>query len=101
MLTPTNDVKVGEPLAYAPGFQGNLRARYEWEIGDGMIAHVMPQVVYSASKYTDIITINRLKLKSYTTFSMTVGVDKGHWSLELFGDNLTDERAAGFGRFLL
>ena len=62
MLTPTNDVKVGEPLAYAPNFQGNLRVRYEWEIGDGMIAHVMPQVVYSASKYTDIITINRLKL---------------------------------------
>ena len=35
VLIPTNDVKVGEPLAYAPSFQGNLRARYEWEIGDG------------------------------------------------------------------
>ncbi len=99
VLTPTNDVKVGEPLAYAPSFQGNLRARYEWEIGDGMIAHVMPQVVYASSKYTDIITINRLKLKAYTTFDLSVGVDKGHWSLELYGKNLTDERAEVSGDF--
>ena len=59
----------------------------------------MPQMVYSASKYTDIILINRLKLEEYTTFDMTVGIDKGRWSLELFGENLTDERAEIAGDF--
>ena len=38
VLVPTNDVLLGSDLAFAPGYQGNLRARYEWdlnqEIGD-------------------------------------------------------------------
>jgi outer membrane receptor protein involved in Fe transport len=99
VLLPTNDVTVGSPLAYAPKFQANLRARYEWEIGSDMVAHIMPQVVYASSKYTDIININRLKLKAYTTFSMTAGIDKGRWSFELYGNNLTDERAQVAGDF--
>ncbi|WNO55066.1 TonB-dependent receptor [Stakelama saccharophila] len=100
VLTPTNDVKKGEPLAFAPEFQGNLRIRYEWDLGDtGLRAHVMPQVKHSASKYTDIIEINKLKLHSYTTFSLTAGVEKDHWSAELFGENLSDERAEISGNF--
>ncbi len=99
VLVPTQDVQVGSPLAYAPKFQGNLRVRYEWDIGGGLTAHVMPQIVHSASKYTDIININRLRLKSYTTFSMAVGIEKDRWSLELYGDNLTDTRAQISGDF--
>ena len=32
ILIPTNDVIEGEELAYAPGFQGNMRVRYEWDL---------------------------------------------------------------------
>ena len=100
VLTPTNDVHVGDHLAYAPSFQGNLRARYEWKIGStGLKAHVMPQVVHSSSKYTDIIDINRIKLPSYTTFSLSAGVEKDNWSFELFGENLTDKAAKTSGDF--
>ncbi|MCH2099039.1 MAG: TonB-dependent receptor, partial [Pseudomonadales bacterium] len=44
VLTPTNDVNEGDELAFAPEFQATLRARYEWNMRDGMIAQVMPHV---------------------------------------------------------
>jgi len=99
VLTPTNDVQKGSPLAYAPPFQGNIRVRYEWEIGDGLKAHIMPQVTHSAHKYTDIIQINRLRLDSYTTVGLSAGIEKDQWSIEVYGDNLTDKRAQVSGDF--
>ncbi|MDN3647257.1 TonB-dependent receptor [Pontixanthobacter aestiaquae] len=99
VLTPTNDVVAGEPLAYAPSFQGNMRVRYEWAIGD-LTAHVMPQVVHSSSKFTDIIEINKFRLDGYTTFALSAGVKSDNWSLEIFGENLTDERAEVAGNFI-
>nr|WP_144096871.1 TonB-dependent receptor [Croceicoccus sediminis] len=99
VLTPTNDVIKGEPLAYAPEFQGNLRVRYEWDLSDSLTAHVMPQMTHSGSKYTDIIEINKLKLDSYTTFAMSAGVTADMWSAEIFGENLTDKRAQIAGSF--
>ena len=99
VLTPTNDVIKGGDLAFAPKFQGNLRVRYEWDLGD-MRAHIMPQVVYSSSKFTDIIEINKLKLESYTTAGLSVGVKKEYWGVELFADNLFDERAQLSGSFV-
>lgn len=100
VLTPTTDVIVGSPLAFAPKFQGNLRARYEWDVSNGLEAFVQPQVTHSASKFTDIITINRFELDSYTTFDLAAGVSRDEWSLELFGENLTDERAEISGNFV-
>ena len=44
VLTPTTDVLVGSELAFAPSYQGNVRARYEWSLDNGVTAHVMPQV---------------------------------------------------------
>ena len=99
VLTPTNDVLKGSELAYAPSFQGNLRVRYEWDLNDTLTAHVQPQVVHSASKYTDIIEINKLKLDSYTIFNLSAGVRTDEWSFEVFGDNLFDERAQLAGNF--
>ncbi|GAA4647608.1 hypothetical protein GCM10023115_55700 [Pontixanthobacter gangjinensis] len=99
VLTPTDDVIQGSPLAYAPKFQGNMRVRYEWAIGD-LTAHVMPQVAHSSSKFTDIIEINKFKLDGYTTFALSAGVKSDQWSVELFGENLTDERAEIAGNFI-
>ncbi len=98
VLLNTSYVQVGQKLAYAPSFQGNLRARYEWDLGDtGMRAHVMPQMLHSSSKYTDIILPNRTKLNGYTTFSLSAGVEKDNWSFEVFGDNLTNKAAQTSG----
>lgn len=93
VLTPTNDVNEGDELAFAPEFQATLRARYEWDMRDGMIAHVMPHVAYSDEAFSDIITINRDKMDAWVLVGVTAGVTKDNWTAELFIDNLFDEQA--------
>jgi len=100
VLTPTNDVVEGGDLAFAPSFQGNLRVRYEWDLSDTLEAFVQPQVTHSASKFTDIIEINKLQLDSYTVFDLAVGVKANQWKFEVFGENLFDERAQISGNFV-
>jgi iron complex outermembrane receptor protein len=93
VLTPTNDVRKGDSLAFAPEFQTTLRARYTWDLANGMRAHVMPHLAYSDESYSDIITINRQRLDSWLMLGVTAGVSNAQWSAELFVDNLTDEAA--------
>ncbi|MEL6387561.1 MAG: TonB-dependent receptor [Pseudomonadota bacterium] len=103
VLIPTGDVIEGDSLAFAPEFQGNLRARYEWPVtfaGETYDAHVMPQVVYSSEATTDIITINSTDLDAWTTVAISAGVAKDNWTLELYGENLTNEAAEVSGTFI-
>ncbi len=99
VLVPTNDVIKGDELAFAPELQVNLQARYEWSLASGMTAHVMPHFSYSDEVYTDIISINRLKLDSWLMLGVTAGVSDEQWTAELYVDNLTDERAEVSGNF--
>ena len=93
-LTPTNDVRVGDELAFAPSNQGNLRARYEWTLqANGWTAHVMPMISWSSDSYSDIITINRDLINGWTMLGLTAGVANDDWSVTFFASNLTDERA--------
>lgn len=100
VLTPTNDVVAGNSLAFAPPFQGNLRARYEFDLTPTLSAFVQPQITHSAAKFTDIIEINRLRLDSFTVVDLAAGVAKDSWRFEVFGDNLFDERAQISGNFV-
>lgn len=93
VLTPTNDVREGDELAFAPEFQATLRVRYEWPVGDGLRAHVMPHVAYSAESYSDVVTINRDKIDSWVLVGVTAGVASDKWRAELFADNIFDEQA--------
>ena len=99
VLTPTNDVRKGDSLAYAPEVQANLQIRYEWQVG-GLDLHVMPHAAYADESYTDVITINRLQLDSWLMFGVTAGVGSEQWGAELFVENLTDERAQLAGNFV-
>lgn len=100
VLTPTNDVVVGSELAFAPSFQGNMRVRYEWDLSDSLGAYIQPQVTHSASKLTDIIEINKLRLDSYTLFDLSAGITSANWKFELFGENLFDTRAQISGNYV-
>ena len=93
VITPTNDVRKGDELAFAPEFQATLRARYEWPLASGLTAHVMPHLTYSAESYSDIITINRDKIDSWMLLGVTAGVRASNWTAELYIDNLADEQA--------
>jgi outer membrane receptor protein involved in Fe transport len=90
--TPSQDVVTGLDLAYAPEFQGNLWARYEWTMGNGWTAHFMPSISHSGKSYSDIITINRMEVPSWTMANVTAGVTSDKWMLEMFVTNLTDEQ---------
>ncbi|EED35649.1 TonB-dependent receptor [Luminiphilus syltensis NOR5-1B] len=92
VLVPTDDVRAGDTMAFAPEFQGTLTARYEWPMGD-YTAHVMGNVSYSDESYSDIIRINRDKIDSWTMMGVTAGLRADDWSATAFVDNLTDERA--------
>lgn len=93
VITPTDDVTAGSDLAFAPSFQGNLRARYEWSTDNGWTAHVMPQIIYSDGSRSDVIDINSADLDSYAVFSFSAGLAADQWRVELFADNITNERA--------
>ena len=93
VITPTDDVTAGSDLAFAPSVQANLRARYEWPMENGWMAHVQPQLVYSDGSRSDVIDINSADLSSYTLLSMSAGVTASQWNVELFVDNITNERA--------
>jgi outer membrane receptor protein involved in Fe transport len=90
--TPSEDVVEGLELAYAPEFQGNVWMRYEWTMGNGWMAHVMPSISHSAKSYSDIITINRMDVPSWTMANVTAGVSSDKWMVEAFVTNLTDEQ---------
>ncbi|WFL77329.1 TonB-dependent receptor [Altererythrobacter arenosus] len=93
VLIPTGDVTEGSDLAFAPSFQGNIRARYEWDLSDTLEAHIMPQVTHSAGSRSDILDNSAIDIDSWTMVSLTAGVSTGTWKAELFADNLFDTHA--------
>ncbi len=93
VLTPTNDVRKGDELAFAPTFQGNLRARYEWYLDSGMTMHVMPHVSFSSEAQSDVVVINNDEIDGWFLAGITFGLTADTWSGELFIDNLFDEEA--------
>ena len=90
VITPTGDVTQGAELAFAPTFQGNFRARYEWPVGNDYTAHFMPQIMYSGSSRSDIIDLNAAKVDAYMSMNVSAGVRGEHWSMEIYAENVTD-----------
>ncbi|WND02020.1 TonB-dependent receptor [Temperatibacter marinus] len=83
----------GEDLSYAPSFQGNVRARYTWDISSEFEAHVQGAITYSGSSYSDIVLINRAKQDSYALINTSVGIRSDRYSITAYIDNLTNKRA--------
>ncbi|MDG2278992.1 MAG: TonB-dependent receptor [Pseudomonadales bacterium] len=88
--TPTSDVVKGDELAFAPEFQGNLRARYEWQSGSA-IMHIMPHIAWSADSQSDVITINNSEVDGWLLAGVSLGMSKDNWSGEFYIDNIFDE----------
>jgi outer membrane receptor protein involved in Fe transport len=89
----TNFVNEGDELAFAPEFQANVNARYEWDLVSGKLAHVMSYVSYSDEVNTDIVEANSITLDSWTLWGATAGISDDQWTAEVYVENLTDERA--------
>jgi iron complex outermembrane receptor protein len=85
----------GSDLALAPELQYNINARYQWELGDKN-AHAQLVVAHTDDQFSSVVAANRFKQDSYDTIDGAVGVSADNWGVELFAENLTDERAELF-----
>lgn len=98
-LTNPAGVK-GDPLAGAPPFQGNLRARYEFLVGEyntffQLSGQYTGHEFSSTDKLTKDLQGNSIAYDNpaYSTYDAALGMSKDAWSVTLYDQNLTDKRA--------
>jgi iron complex outermembrane receptor protein len=91
----------GSPLAGAPPFQGNIRARYEFALNNfGAFAQIDAVHQSHSLASTDQLSLDLQRnsvaydLPAFTTYDGALGVGKDAWLVQVYGDNLTDTRAA-------
>lgn len=86
----------GSRLALAPEVQYHVSGRYEWtDVEWAPYAQVV--YAYTDDQYSSIVVDNRFKQDSYNLLNASFGARiSDNWSVELFGENLTDERAQLF-----
>ena len=92
-LIPTGDIIVGQELAFAPGFQGNISARKEWDLEAGNTGYWQAQFTMSDKSYSDIMAPNIAEQDSYNLLNLRAGITNDDWFAEMYVDNVTDERA--------
>jgi outer membrane receptor protein involved in Fe transport len=87
----------GDPLPYVPKWGFGLSGDYEWKVGRDWTLLVGGGIGYVGERTFDFVTRQEdgslHKLDSYTTVDLRAGVYFGAWSFELYGKNLTNERA--------
>ena len=91
----SNLAPVGSDLALAPDLQYNLSARYEWEFSDKG-AHAQLVYAHTDDQYSSVVVANRFNQDSYDTLDGAFGVSMEDWTVEIFAENITDERAEMF-----
>ena len=84
---------VGSDLAFAPGMQGNLSVRKEWDMVAGNTGHFQAQLTWSDDSYSDVMEPNKALQDSYSCMNVRWGVTNDNWLAEAYIDNITDERA--------
>ncbi|MGK2927457.1 MAG: TonB-dependent receptor [Lysobacterales bacterium] len=85
----------GSRLALAPEVQYHVSGRYEW-LDRPLAPYAQLVYAYTSDQYSSIVVDNRFLQDSYNTMDAAFGLRKENWSVELFGENLTDERAQLF-----
>ena len=97
---------LGSPLAGAPLFQGNLRARYEFAF-NGYDAFTQLDAVHQSHSLatTDQLSLDphgnsiAYDLPAFTTYDGALGVGKNAWLVQVYGENLTDTRAELYANY--
>jgi iron complex outermembrane receptor protein len=97
---------LGSPLAGAPSFQGNMRARYEIAF-NGYDTFAQIGAVYQSHSLatTDHIAHDlqgnsiAYDLRPFTTYDGALGVGRDVWLVQVYGENLTDTRAQLFANY--
>ena len=88
----SNLAPAGSDLALAPKLQYNVSGRYQWDVGDKR-AHAQLVLAHTDEQFSSVVIANRFKQGSYDTVDGAIGIKTDNWGIELFGENLYDERA--------
>ena len=86
----------GARLPVTPEFKGNLTVRRDFVLAD-MDGWVQGSWVGQSSAYSDLRLVQRDilgKQDAFATFDFAIGLKPGDWNLQVFVNNLTDERAS-------
>jgi iron complex outermembrane receptor protein len=97
---------LGSPLAGAPPFQGNIRARYEFPF-NGYVAFAQIDAVHQSHSLatTDQLSLDlqgnttAYDLPAFTTYDGAIGVGKDAWLVQVYGENLTDTRTQLYANY--
>ena len=98
---------LGSPLAGAPPFQGNFRARYEFTY-NGYDAFAQIGAVHQSHSLTTTFALAQdlqgnstaYDLPAFTTYDAALGVAKDGWRVQLYAENLTDTHAQLYASFI-
>ncbi|MDP9064771.1 MAG: TonB-dependent receptor [Pseudomonadota bacterium] len=85
----------GSPLGESPLFQGNVRVRYEFPLGDYK-AFGQAAAQYYGSSYSSVGTVGNYYMPGYSTFDAAAGVAKDRWNVQLFAQNLGNKIASTY-----
>jgi len=111
---------VGGITPFSPKFQGNIRARYEWEGAAGMGYFIGAGVNYTGAMFNQpatypsgsvagngsvlgpngiivpATTVLRYRMPGYAIADFQIGFTRENWTVALFGDNIFNSRASTF-----
>jgi iron complex outermembrane recepter protein len=85
----------GSPLGQSPLFQGNLRVRYEFPLGDYK-AFTQAGGQYFGSSWSNVGTVDNYYQSPYATFDASAGIAKDAWNVQFFSQNLANKNASTF-----
>ena len=86
---------VGDSLALSPLFKGNLRARYEFELGD-YLPFFQIGLTHSAHTHSATGVYNNFYQPPTTMGDLSMGVSKDAWSIQAYCDNFTNAKGVQF-----
>ncbi len=96
---------IGSSLANSPPFEVNLRARYEWSISEYQ-AFIQAGGQHQAHSYSragnssnTTSSLHTYDMPGYSTYDGSMGIARGAWTAEFFGQNLFNSHASTFTTF--
>ena len=97
LFAPSNIEPIGSSLAFSPKFQYNLRGRFTWEAGS-YDAHAQLGLQHADESKNSNVVSNLATIPKYNSWDATIGFSKENYGVELFVDNISDERIIRFLR---
>lgn len=82
----------GTEMPYVPEFQATAIGRYHLEYGSWP-GYVQAALSYTGDSWNNLELADRVNQDAYTLLNLSAGIEMDTWTIDLFINNVTDERA--------